>query len=66
MGCWTKTGYNTHNEPPEAWQLRQWQRPACFGKEEASISTVMAPQLQAPWILSEFVVIVGGVVIYSA
>lgn len=58
-------GGDTHSEPHEAWQLRQWQRPACFGKEEASISTVIAPQLQTPRTLSEVEVIVNGIVICS-
>lgn len=45
-------GYDTHSDPPEAWQLKQWQSPAIAGNDDASIFMPMAPQLQAPWILS--------------
>lgn len=44
--------YDTRNEPPDAWQLRQWQSAAIFGKEEDSMFMLIAPKLQAPWILS--------------
>ena len=49
--------YDTHSEPPDAWQLRQWQSAAIFGKEDDSIFMFMAPQLQAPWILSVEVIL---------
>jgi hypothetical protein len=49
--------YDTHSEPPDAWQLRQWQSAAIFGKEEDSMFMLIAPQLQAPRILSVEVIL---------
>lgn len=51
--------YDTHSEPHEAWQLRQWQSPPILGKEGDSMATLIAPQLQAPRILSAVEVILG-------
>lgn len=51
--------YDTHSEPHEAWQLRQWQRLPILGKEEDEMARFMAPQLQAPRILSAVEVILG-------
>lgn len=44
---------DTHNDPPEARQLRQWQSAAVVGKDDLSMDIFMEPQLQAPRILSE-------------
>jgi hypothetical protein len=43
---------DAHSDPLEARQLRQWQSDAVVGNNAAAMDTVMAPQLQAPTILS--------------
>lgn len=44
--------WNTYREPLEARQLRQWHRPQAGGKEVLGTEILIAPQLQAPLIVS--------------
>jgi hypothetical protein len=43
----------TDSEPLDALQFKQWQSELAFGSELRGSDTVIRPQLQAPWMISE-------------
>jgi hypothetical protein len=43
----------TDSDPLDALQFKQWQSELAFGRELRGSETVMRPQLQAPWMISE-------------